>query len=217
MSLTRVIELCTYSNKYSCKIFNFSYIHTETSTPTEMPSPFIDELDESPTVFAEEDSTKELVWKIIDCNWQVRVITENYTLYPNLIPELVPIKIIADYNVTAKCVENHIIVNFSISFNENVLDNNIEYVSCKIYRSNNAASIIERRVNFTSSTPLPLTINTDATDTTVQDVESSTIIHMIPVTVTITGSGCRLSVHFMTLNLALILANFLSFQWISVL
>ena len=209
MSLSRVIELCTYSN-YSYNIFNFSFIHTETSTPTEMPSPFIAELDESLTIFVEKNSTKELVWKIIDCNWQVRVVTENYTLYPNLIPERVPIEMITDYNVTKTCVENHTIVNFSISFNENVLDSNIEYVSCKIYRSDDAALILERRVNFTSSTPLPLTINTDATDTTDQDVESSANIHTTPVT--ITGSGCRLSVHFMTL----LLANFLSFQWISV-
>ena len=180
-----------------------------------MPSPFIDELDESLTLFVEENSTKELVWKITDCNWQVRVVTENYMLYPNLIPKRVPIKMITDYNVTETCVEDHTIVNFSISFNENVLNNNIEYVSCKIYRSDDAALILERRVNFTSSTPLPLTINTDATDTTDQDVESSANIHMTPLT--ITGSGCRLSVHFMTLNLGLILANFLSFQWISVL
>ena len=119
----------------------------------------------------------------------MRVVTENYTLYPNLIPKRVPIKMITDYNVTETCVEDHTIVNLSIFFNENVLDDNIEYVACKIYRSNNTSFIIESRVNFTSEVPFSSTINTDTT-TTLDEVETTLNIARIT-TATTTGSGCK--------------------------
>ena len=187
----------------------FSLIHTETTT--EMPSPFVAET--SP-IFVEENSSRELVWKIINCDWQVRVVIENYTLYPNLIPEQVPIKRITDYNVTETCEEDHTIVNFSIFFNENVLENSIDYVVCKIYRSNKVGLIFESRINFTSSMPFSSTTDTEATDTTDQNAKiprgSANIL--IETTVATTGSGYRLSVQFMTLNLGLIVANILS--WI---
>ena len=202
MSLTRVIELqvCMYIHARS---LTFSLIHTETTA--EMPSPFIAET--SP-IFVEENSSRELVWKIINCDWQVRVVIENYTLYPNLIPEQVPIKRITDYNVTETCEEDHTIVNFSIFFNENVLENSIDYVVCKIYRSNKVGLIFESRINFTSSMPFSSTTNTEATDTTDQNAKSSANI-LIETTVATTGSGCRLSVQFVTLNLGLIVAYIL--------
>ena len=59
--------------------------------------------------------------------------------------------------------------------------------------------------------PFSSTTNTKATDTTDQNAESSANI-VIEMTVAMTGSGCRLSVQFMTLNLGLIVANILS--WI---
>ena len=174
-----------------------------------MNQPFIAE-PESP-VFVEENSMKHLVWKIIDCNWQVRVVIENYTLYPNLIPKQVPIKNITDYNATKTCEEDRIIVNFSISFNENVLDNNIEYVACKIYRTNDIAVINESRVNFTSDFEVlsSSTINTDAT-TIMDKMESSSNIARTSAAMT-TGSGCKLSLHLVTLTLGLIVSYLASF------
>ena len=129
---------------------------------------------------------------------------ENYTLYPNLTPEQVPIKMITDYNVTVNesCVEDLIIVNISIFFNENVLDNNIEYVACKIYRSDNTAIQFESPVNFTSEVPSSSTINTE-TNTTAE-VESSLTATIT--TTTTTGSGCKLSLHLITLSLGLIVS-----------
>ena len=178
-----------------------------------MLQPFIAE-PESP-VFVKENSTKELVWKIINCtsNWQVRVVMENYTLYPNLTPEQVPIKMITDYNVIETCVEDRIIVNISIFFNENVLDNNIEYVACKIYRSDNTALQFESPVNFTSEVPSSSTINTE-TNTTAK-VESSLIITTTIIATTTTGSGCKLSLHLITLSLGLIVSCLASFTWIT--
>ena len=170
-----------------------------------MLQPFIAE-PESPIIYVEENSTRKIVWQIIDCNWQVRVVTEKYLLYPNWIPEEVPIKNITDYNVTAKCVENHIIVNFSIFFNENVLDNNITYVACTIYRSNNTA------VNFTSEVSFSSNINTE-TNTTAEVESSSNIV--ATTSTTTTGSGCKLTLHLITLSLGLIVTCLASFMWIT--
>ena len=132
----------------------------------------------------------------------MRVVTENYMLYPNLIPKRVPIKMITDYNInlTETCVKNHIIVNLLIFFNENVLDNNIEYVACKIYRSNNTVTslIIESRVNFISGVPFSSIINTDTT-TTMDEVKTTLNIARIT-TATTTGSGCKMSLHLITLS-----------------
>ena len=179
------------------------------SPPTVMLQPFIAE-PESP-VFVEENSMKHLVWKIIDCNWQVRVVIENYILYPNLIPKQVPIKNITDYNATKTCEEDRIIVKFSISFNENVLDNNIEYVACKIYRTNNIAVINESRVNFTSHLEVlsSSTINTDAT-TIMDKMESNSNIARASTAMT-TGSGYKPSLHLVTLTLGLIVSYLASF------
>ena len=185
------------------------------SPPTEILQPFIAK-PESP-VFVEENSTKELVWKIINCtsNWQVRVVMENYTLYPNLTPEQVPIKMITDYNVTVNesCVEDLIIVNISIFFNQNVLDNNFKYVACKIYRSDNTELKFESPVNFTSEVPPSSTINTETN--TIAEVESSSIIATTITTTTTTGSGCKLTLHLITLSLGLIVSCLASIMWIT--
>ena len=170
------------------------------SLPTDMLQPFIAE-PESP-IFVEDNSRRELVWKIIDCDWQVRVVIENYMLYPNQMPEQVPIKNITDYNATKTCdhEEDHIIVNFSILFNENVLDNNIEYVACKIYRTNDISS------NFTSEVLFSSTINTETT-TMAKAGSSSNTARTTTVT---TGSGCKLSLHLITLSLGLIVSSLAS-------
>ena len=97
-------------------------------------------------------------------------------------------------------MEDHTIVNLLIFFNENVLDNNIEYVACKIYRSNNTVTslTIESRVNFISEVPFSSTINTDTT-TTMDEVKTTLNIARIT-TATTTGSGCKMSLHLITLS-----------------
>ena len=164
---------------------------------------FIDE-PQSP-IFIEENATEALVWKFVDCkpHWHVRIVTENHLLYPNLIHGQAPIKINTDYNVTQTCIHDHKIINFSITFNKNVLENDIEYVTCKVVRSDDPTIIIPSRVNFTT-TPISA-----ATTMTEPDSTSSTVI-----TVTMIGSGCSISVHFMILNLGLIVAISV-FLWIS--
>ena len=178
-----------------------------TEAPTQILTHFIDE-PQSP-VFIAENATRELVWKVVNCDhrWQARIVTENYMLYPSPNPRLAPLIINTDYNVTETCMDDHKIVNFSITFNENVLESNIEYVTCKVVRSDDPTVVIPSRVNFTT-TPISSTFNTGATTVTETDSTSSTVI-----TVTTTGSGCSLSVHFMTLNLGLIVANSI-FSWI---
>ena len=106
-------------------------------------------------------------------------------------------------------MEDHIIVNLSIFFNENVIDNNnIKYVAFKIYRSNNTSLIIESRVNFTSEVLFSSTINTDTTTTT-DEAETTLNIARIT-TATTTGSGCKMSLHLITLSLGLIVSSLTS-------
>ena len=123
-----------------------------------MPSPFITE-PESP-IYVEENSMRKLVWEIIDCNWEMRVITEEYILYPIIAPELQsPIKMITDYNVTVTCVEDHkLLLNISISFNENVLENSIKFIVCRIFKINGLELKFESRVNFTTDVPFSSSI-----------------------------------------------------------
>jgi hypothetical protein len=167
---------------------------------------------ESP-VIVEENCTKELVWRLVDCHdWQVRVVTDSFQLHPILSPGQAPIKIDIDYNVTETCKDDRKIVHFSIIFNENVLNENIEYVACKIYRSSDTPPIlIESRVNFTNNMPFSSesTIDTETTTTTESRSSSYTGATMA----TTTGSAYNLSIHFMTITLGLIVANFFSFLW----
>ena len=115
-----------------------------------MCSPFITE-PLSP-VFALENSTKEFVWKIKNCGWEVRIITEEYTLYPNIDPIRVPIKSNTDYNVsiTPGLCEKNIMntsVSLSITFTENVLEY-IDYIICKVFM--NDEMMYKSRVNLTT-------------------------------------------------------------------
>ena len=91
--------------------------------------------------------------------WRVRVATEQYTLYPNQLPEDVPIAQVSEYNVTissdsAACIDN---VTISLLLTENVLQH-VPYVVCIIRTGSGATSESLRsdRVNInapsTSST-----------------------------------------------------------------
>ena len=164
-------------------------------------------------VFMEENCIKELVWKLVDCDWEVRVVTDSFKLHPiNLLPKQVPIRNNTDYNVTETCENDRLIVHFSIVFNENVLNTSIEYVACKIFRSNSPV-VIESRVNFTNNIPSPSTSNTETDMHTTTEPKSSSCTTAILATTT--GSACNLSMHFMTLTIGLIVANLLTFMWIS--
>ena len=165
-------------------------------------------------ILMEENCTKELVWKLVDCHndWQVRIITDSFQLHPIMNHESVPIEMNTDYNVTEKCEDDHKVVCLSIMFNENVLNKSIEYVACKIYRTNSPLDLTESRVNFTNNIPSPLIFNaeTDMYATTELKSSSYTTAKM-PTT---TGSACNLSTHFISLTIGLIVANLLSFVWI---
>ena len=181
---------------------------THTEAPTQRITSFIAE-PESPVII-NENFTEDLIWKIMDCEWEVRVVTENYTLHPNTIPRLVPIKKLTDYNVTETCINDRKIVHFSITFNENVLKNNIGYVTCKVFRSDDLDSIITSCVNF-ATMPLFSMANTE-TATTSEPNSSSSITTSTGMT---TGSsGCNLLAHFKTLTLGLIITMSV-LSWIS--
>ena len=155
-------------------------------------------------ILMEENSTKELVWKLVDCDWQVRVLSDSFRLHPNLLPLTIPIKMNTDYNVTETCVDNRKVVRFSIVFNENVLNTSIEYVACKIFRTS-PPDVIESRVNFTYSIPSPSTFNTETdTYTTTEPKSSSYTTAKMPTT---TGSAYNLSTHFIILTIGLIVTN----------
>ena len=122
-----------------------------------MASPFITE--PSSPVFAQENATNKFVWVIESCGWEVRVITEKYTLYPNIDPTRVPIKINTDYNVSITpevylCKESTININVSLSitFKKNVLEY-VEYVICKVFR--NDEMMYKSRVNLIATAPPP--------------------------------------------------------------
>ena len=165
-------------------------------------------------VFMEENSTKELIWKLVDCDWQVRVLSDSFRLHPNLLPLTVPIKMNTDYNVTETCVDDRKVVRFSIVFNENVLNTSIEYVVCKIFRTDSPNNMVKKsqRVNFTNSMPLLSTFNTETDTYTTTERKSSS--YTTAKMATTTGSACNLSTHFITLTIGLIVANLLSFVWI---
>ena len=163
------------------------------------------------TVFVTENATEMFIWRIVDCDhdWLVRIVTDTYQLYPNLLPG--PIKINDDYYVEETCKNESKIVNLSIIFNENVL-NNLKYVECKIFRGSNDVTKYPSRVNFTTISrngSLSLTFNSEPTTSTTSDSgpRSTTLME------TTAGSGCRLSVHFV----ALVLLSFASsaLSWIS--
>ena len=102
-----------------------------------MAYPFITEPPSS--VFAEENSTVEFVWEIDNCGWEVRIVTEKYTLHPNIDPTQVPIKIHTDYNASTTpevCKENTMNTNVTLSIilKTSVLEY-IEYIFSVKYSS----------------------------------------------------------------------------------
>jgi hypothetical protein len=168
---------------------------------------------ESP-VFVEENCIKELVWKLVDCHdWQVRIVTDSFQLHPiPLISIPVPIKINTDYNVTETCKDDRKIVHLSIVFNENVLNKSIEYVVCKIFRSNDVSPIpIESRVNFINNMSFSAESTSDAETTTTTEPRNSSCTGAT--IATMTGSAYNLSIYFMTMTLGLIVASFFSSLW----
>ena len=73
--------------------------------------------------------------------WRVRVATEQHTLYPNQLPEDVPIAQVSEYNViissdSAACIDN---VTISLLLTENVLQH-VPYVVCIIRTGSGATS-----------------------------------------------------------------------------
>ena len=155
-----------------------------------MTSPFITE-PPSP-VFAPENSTKEFVWEIENCSWEVRIVTEEYTLYPNIDPIRVPIKGNTDYNVsiTPKLLCETSVMNtnvsLSITFSKNVLEY-IEYFICKVFM--NDGMMYKSRVNLTITTPPP-------TETMTLMSNKIMLTDSVSTVETTTNSGCQLPVHF---------------------
>ena len=119
-----------------------------------MASPFIIKPSNTLHTVTEENATKSFVWVIDGCEWEVRIVTENYTLYPNINPQRVPIKLNTDYNVSVTpevhlCEDSAINTNVSLSINLNskVLGY-IEYVTCKVYSTYDDTVTYRSRVNF---------------------------------------------------------------------
>ena len=176
-----------------------------------MASPFITE--PSSPVFAQENATKKFVWVIENCSWEVRVVTEKYTLYPNIDPTRVPIKTNTDYNVSITpevylCEESTIntSVSLSITFKKNVLQY-VEYVICKVFR--NDEMMYKSRVNLIATAPPPaettMTAETMTTEILMTEEETVTLTSVtdskklsMPTEVvdTATDSGYSQSIHF---------------------
>ena len=170
--------------------------------------PFITE--PSSPVYAKENTTMEFKWKIKNCTWQVRIVTEEFTLHPNWLPGQVPLKNHTDYNVSKACEEEHITVTLSVTFNVKVLEH-VEYFICKVFIENNDETMQMSRVNLTTVAPER---QTDS-ETTVY-LESTTTT-LDPGNVSLeatTGSGFRLCGHFSALLLCLFITN-LALSWMS--
>ena len=188
-----------------------------------MASPFITEPSNTLYIDTQENATKSLVWVIESCGWEVRVVTENYTLYPNIDPQRVPIKLNADYNVSVTpevhlCEDSTINTNVSLSinFNTKVL-RYVEYLICKVYST---YGTYRSRVTL-AAPPLADTITTRTITSITEGMmttETKTALIINDYTVTepnnmhievkdnmTTDSGCRHSLHFGT-----VLINFAS-------
>ena len=159
-----------------------------------MATPFISE-PLSP-VLAQENSTIEFIWEIKNCGWETRILTEEYTLYPNIdiVPTQVPIKNNTDYNVSITCKESamSMYVTLSITYNRNLLQHNIEYIICKVFMSMDDEKNYKSRVNITISPP-PLEITMNAMLTTIMITDSTMLMGE-----TTTNSGYEFSIHFST-------------------
>ena len=190
-----------------------------------MARPFITEPSNTLYINTQENVTKSLVWVIESCGWEVRVVTENYTLYPNIDPKRVPIKFNTDYNVSVTpevhlCEDSAINTNVSLSinFNTKVL-RYVEYLICKVYST---YGTYRSRVNFKVLAAPPLTdtittrtitsitermMTTETKTTLINDytVTEQSNMHIEMKEDVTTDSGCRHSLHFGT-----VLINFAS-------
>ena len=175
-----------------------------------MASPFITE--PSSPVFAQENVTKKLVWEIESCGWEVRIVTEKYTLYPNIDPTRVPIKTNTDYNVSITpevhlCKESVVNTNVSLSiaFKKDVLET-VEYVICKVFRNDDV--MYKSRVNLIATPLPPVETMKTTTMTTETMMPTETTVTSMSVTVsnklsmptevvdTATDSGYKQYLHF---------------------
>ena len=152
-----------------------------------MASPFITE--PSSPVFAQENATIKFVWMIESCGWEVRIVTEKYTLYPNIDPTRVPIKTNTDYNVSITpevhlCEESvmNTNVSLSIAYKKDVLET-VEYVVCKVFRNDDV--MYKSRVNLIA-TPLPPVETMMTAETT---AETMTTENIMPTETTVTSTS----------------------------
>ena len=163
-----------------------------------MASPFITE--PQSLMFAPENSTIEFDWEIDNCGWEVRILTENYTLYPNIDCTRVPIKCNTDYNVSITpnlklCKTNamNTSVSLSITFSKNVLEY-IDYIICKVFRNNEIW--YKSRVNITSGAP-PSTETKMRAETTMTSMSTTIkLTDSLSSVEATTSSGYRFPVHF---------------------
>ena len=91
----------------------------------------------------EEMTVLHLYWQIQYelCDWNLWIVTANFTLYPNLVPAKVPITKNSDYNVTLdtmcnrKTPQNTISMNISLSIllNDNITEH-VPYIMCELSR-----------------------------------------------------------------------------------
>ena len=144
-----------------------------------MANPFI--IEPSSTEIVQENATKRFVWEIEGCGWEVRIITEKYTLYPNIDPTQVPIKVDTDYNVSVtpdsySCKESTVntSVSLSITFSLNVMEY-FNYFTCKVFRNNE--KMYRSRVNLEIAPPSVETMITEmmseATSTTDSEITNT--------------------------------------------
>ena len=187
-----------------------------------MANPFITE--PSSLVTVQENFTVTLVWEIRDCDWEVRIVTEKYTVHPNIDPTRVPIKIHTDYNASITpevCKENtmNTSVTLTIKLTESILEH-VKYIICKIFRYDDE-SWYRSRVNFELATTGPPRAETTDTTMTVMPITShtttksddniNTVNRKMETTV---NSGSNLSIHFINCYTVLLCTIYLSFVFL---
>ena len=159
------------------------------------PDPFVRQL-----VTRSATGILTLFWQIQgeQCNWLIRVVTTNYTLYPaDQVPADVPIELNSEYNVTENYNEVpcdperglEVNVTLSILLNDNVLEN-VPYVVCKISRRVSSNNMIELH----RSKEVYLLEPDDDKTTTLNDENVTTLIPSETVSVgtdCVTCAGCR--------------------------
>ena len=170
-----------------------------------MASPF--NIEPSSAVFVEENSTVQFIWEIESCDWEVRIVTEEHTLYPNfnIDPAQVPVKLSTDYNISVtpkmeNCKESimNISVFLSVTFRESVLEH-IKYIICKVsHPPHDDNMTYKSRVDIIAVTPpseSETTVTLSLMSTMVMPTNS---IISYPIIDATTDSGCKncQSLHF---------------------